>query len=180
MQKLIRLLLAAAVIGIVFLIWWVLFPSPERVIRKRLKNLAEIVSFESDEGSISKAFKAQKLTDYFPLEVEINVDLPGFPEQSIAGRDELMRGLLAAQSRLSGLNVHFPDMNVKLSEDKLSAVANVTARVNFSGDSNFNNVVELDITFQKVEGRWLIIRIATVKTLSLNVKSALAFASHEP
>ncbi len=178
MQKFIRLLLAAAVVALAIWGWWVLFPSPERAIRSRLKNLAEIVSFDAKEGTISKGYKAQKLTDYFPVEVEITIDVRGYPAQNVTGRDELMRGLLYAQSRLNGLKVQFMDMNVKLADDKLSAVVNLTAQADFAGDHDLN-VQELNFTLKKVEGRWLITKIETVKTLSLNCQPAPALACHE-
>ena len=101
------------------------------------------------------------------MDVEITVDVHGYPAQNVTGRDELIRGLLFAQSRLSGLKVQFMDMNVKLAEDKLSAVVNLTAQVDLAGERDLN-VQELNFTLKKVEGRWLITKIETVKTLSLN------------
>ncbi|HLP75765.1 MAG TPA: hypothetical protein VK327_02525 [Candidatus Paceibacterota bacterium] len=178
MQKFIRILFAAALIALVIWLCWTLFPSPERIIRSRLKNLAKIVSFEPGEGGISKAFKAQKLTDYFTVDAEAYVDVRGFPAQTVTGRDELMRGLMVAQSRLNGLKVEFMDINVKLADDKQSAVANLTAQANFTGDHDFN-LLELNFTFKKIENRWVITRVETVKTLSLNLRPPAPALRHE-
>ena len=165
MQKSFRILLAAALIALGIWGWRVLFPSPENIIRSQLKSLAKIVSFKPNEGNISKAYGAQKLTDYFTPEVDINLNAPGYPQLAITARQELIQGLLWAQSNLSSLKVDFLDVNVTLDPDKQGAMANLTAKVIIGKSSDFN-VQELNITFKKIEKRWLIYRVVTVKTLS--------------
>lgn len=178
MQKFIRILFAAAAIALAVWVWWTFFPSPERAVRTRLKNLAKIVSFEAGEGTISKGYKAQKLTDFFPVDVEINIDIRGYPPQNITGRDEIMRGVLFAQSQFRALKVVFPDINVKVGADKQSAVANLTVEVTF-GSERDSILQELNVTLKKVEGRWLIFKIETVKTLSQSGSEPTPMASHE-
>ena len=173
MQKLVRILVIAALIGAAIWGWWVLFPSPERAIRSQLKGLSETVSFDAKEGTIPKGFKAQKLLDYFTVDVEASVNVREYPAHTFNGRDELMQALLYAQSNLKGLQVKFLDINVTLGPDKQTAVAYLTAQATIPGDRDFN-LLELNVSLKKVEGKWMIYKIETVKTLShLNRPSEL-------
>jgi hypothetical protein len=165
MQKLVRIFLGLALIAAVVGGWWVLFPSPERVIRKQLKGLSETVSFDGKDGTIVKGFKAQKLLDYLTADVQIDVNVREYPAHTFTGRDEVMQALLFAQSNLKGLQVKFLDVNVTLGADKQTAVANLTAQANIAGDRDFN-IQELNFSLKKVDGKWMIYKIETVKTLS--------------
>ncbi|HEU5123773.1 MAG TPA: hypothetical protein VFW05_06885 [Verrucomicrobiae bacterium] len=165
MQKLVRGLAVAALIILGIWVWRILFPSPEHVIRKLVGDLAETVSFDSKDGNISKAYKVSKLQDFFTVDVEIAVDVPGYPPHTFTGRDEITQALMAGQQRFRGLKVEFPDVNVKVSADKESAVVNLTAQANIAGDRDFG-IMEFNFLLKKIEGKWKIYRIETVKTLS--------------
>jgi hypothetical protein len=52
MKIVFRLVLAAALLAFGVWLWFVLFPSPEKVIRKRLTGLAHTASFSSNEGNL--------------------------------------------------------------------------------------------------------------------------------
>jgi len=60
--------------------------------------------------------------------------------------------------------VKFPDADVTLLSDKLSAVADVTVDAAVSGERDAI-VQELKISFQKTEDGWLITRLETVRPL---------------
>ena len=166
MQKFIRTLAAAALIVLGIWVWRILFPSPEHVIRSLVGDVAETVSFDSRDGNISKAYKVSKLQDFFTVDVEIAVDAPGYRPHTFTGREEITQALMAAQQHFRGLKVEFPDVNVKVSADKESAVVNLTAQANITGDRDFG-IMEFNFLLKKIEGKWKIYRIETVKTLSL-------------
>ena len=63
------------------------------------------------------------------------------------------------------MKVEFPDVNVTVGPDKLSAVADVAVKVQAAGEKDFY-VQEMKLTFQKIGGDWLITRVETVRTLS--------------
>jgi hypothetical protein len=52
MKIVFRLVLAVALLAFGVWLWFVLFPSPEKVIRKRLTGLAHTASFSSNEGNL--------------------------------------------------------------------------------------------------------------------------------
>jgi hypothetical protein len=67
MQKSLRFLFAAALIALGVWGWRILFPSPEKIIRARLTELAATLSFEPGEGTIVQAYNAQKLKEFFRI-----------------------------------------------------------------------------------------------------------------
>jgi hypothetical protein len=65
MKIFLRLILCAAVISLCVWLWTVFFPAPEKVIRHRLAKLAEDVSFESDQGSLSRLAGGESVAGFF-------------------------------------------------------------------------------------------------------------------
>jgi len=166
MQKSIRIIALAALIALGIWGWRMLFPSPERVIKSRLASLAETISFNSNEGNISKIYKADRVGDFFTLDVEVTIDVRGYAmSHTINGKTEIKQALLAAHSAGRSMKVEFLDINVVVQPDKETAVANLTAQATISGERDFV-IQELNLTLKKVEGKWLISKIETVKTLS--------------
>jgi hypothetical protein len=165
MKRVGQVVLVAAAIALGFWLWNHFFPSPEKVIRSRLQALAETVSFKAGEGNISKIYNFQKLPDYFTPDVTVIAEVRGYPSISVDGRDDLVQVMMATRQTLSWLNVQLVDINVTLSEDKQTAVANFTAKATASNQPDLF-VQEFNFMLRKVDGRWLIYRIETVKTLS--------------
>lgn len=165
MQKSLRLLAAAALIGLGIWGWFILFPGPEKVIRSRLNNLARTLSFEPKDGTIARGYSAQKAAGFFTTDVEINVDGRGLEPLHFSGRDEIQQAALGAARLLRGLKVEFLDINLALGPDKLTAKANLTGKWTLAGDRDFN-VLEFNFLLKKVDGVWLIYRVDSVKTLS--------------
>jgi len=163
-RRVLRLGLLSAVSALAFWAWLVLFPSPERIIRNRLAHIARLVSFAPNEGPLAKLGNSQKLVGFCATDIEIAIDPPGRSTQTFKGRDELMQAIMGARTMLSALKVQFVDIRVALEEDKQSAVARLTAKVDLPGE-NVPEVQELKIIFQKVGRDWLITRAETVKTL---------------
>ena len=154
----------AAVISAGVLLWTVLLPSPEKVIRKQLAELARVASFSGNQGSLAVISGAQKLAGFFSTNVEVNLNLPGHA-QILNGRDEVMQAAAGARTLLDGLQVKFPDVNVTVAPDKQSANADLTVEARAAGD---RGVIwqEMKFTFQKTGGKWLISRVETVRTLT--------------
>ena len=55
MEKSFRIVVVVALIAAGIWAWRALFPSPEKVIRSRLKNLAATASFEPEDGTLPAA-----------------------------------------------------------------------------------------------------------------------------
>ena len=175
MQKSLRLILVAAVIGLAIWGWRVLVPSPEHAIRSRLLALAKTACFSSGDGTMLRAYKAQALPDFFTPDATVSLEMRGYESYLLQGRSDLQAAALAAMQHVSGLRVEFLDINVTLAPDRQSAVANLTCRATRTGERDFI-VQEFDFHMKKVGRDWLIERVDSVKTLSAESKFSLSFA----
>ena len=163
----VRIVLIAVLAGLGFWGWRALFPSPEQVIRKRLTALAQAASFSGKEGTLARLAGAQAVTTFCTPDVEITVDVPGFSRHTFEGNDELLQAVAGARSTGRGFSVQFLDIIVTVAPDQNSATAELTAKGVLSGEKDLY-IQELKFCLRKVEGKWLIFRAETVKTVSAN------------
>jgi hypothetical protein len=165
MKIVFRFILLAALAALGVWLWLVLFPGPEKIIRKRLTELARTASFSSGESDLARLAAAQSMAGFFATNGEINIDAPGRVQHTFIGRDEIKQAVLVVRSTLGGLKVQFPDIKITVAPDKQSAVADLTVEANVAGDRD-SIVQETKFTFQQTDGQWLIARVETVPTLS--------------
>ena len=159
-----RLVLAAAAAGLVFWLWTVLFPSPEKIVLNKISKLAAIATVSAGDGNLIRAAKVSNLIGYFSTDAEIHYDVPDGGAHMLNGRDEIRQAAAAGFMQLSSIKVQFFDAAARVSPDKQSAVVTCTARVH-AGNSRDFGIQELRFQFKKIDGDWLITRAETVKTL---------------
>jgi len=165
MKIVFRILLLAALAALGVWLWMVLFPSPEKAIRKRFAELARAASFSPGQGDLARLAAARSLAGFFGANIEMNVDLAGHVQNSPMSREEITQAVLLASSGTGSLRVKFPDLNVTVAPDGQSAVVGLTIELNLSGERD-PVVQEMKFTLQKTDGQWLITRVQTVHTLS--------------
>jgi hypothetical protein len=165
MKWAVRVVVTGLLVAGAFWAWRVFFPNPEEVIRKQLHELAKAASTSSGEGLLAKAWNANSLAEYFTVDVEITLDVPGM-QHSINGRGELMQAVAGARTEARSLKVTFPDIRVMVAPDGASAVVNLTAQGEVSGQKEIY-IAELRLRMIKIKRDWLIQQVETVKTLSL-------------
>ena len=159
------LLLVAGLAGLGLWAWRYFFPNPEQVIRSGLRRMAQLASFRANEGPLAKLGNAPELASLFTGTVEVKVDLPGHGPMRVAGRDELMKSLLAIRQRVSALRVDFLDVNVQFEAGGDTAIANLTLKAAVPGERDFA-VEEFNFHLRRSGRRWLVELVETVKTLS--------------
>jgi hypothetical protein len=160
-------LVALAAVGV--WLWTIFFPSPEKIIRKRMVKLAQDVSFSQDENNLIKIAEAQNVPGFFSSNVEVNITIPGHEQQTMTGRDEIRTAALASRQAATDLDVKFPDVSVTVAPDRNSATADVTMDATMDATISGERdaiIQELNITFQKTDGQWLISRVETVQAVS--------------
>jgi hypothetical protein len=158
--------LLAVVIATGVWLWTILFPSPEKIIRRQLAEIARDASFNSDENPLIGIAHAQKLAGFFSPDVTVKLDAPLNLQRTFESREEIAQADLGARSSLGGgLKIEFLDVNVTLAPDKQSAVADLTARVKINGNSD-PIVQEIKFTFKKTDSQWLITRVETIRPFS--------------
>lgn len=160
----IRIVLIGALVGIGIWGWNILYPSPEKVIRKQLGELAKAASFSSKEGLVAKAWNASKLGEFFTPDVQVTVTVYG-TQHTLSARDEVLQAAVSARSALRGLSIEFPDIKVTVAPDGASAVVFLTAKGKVPGERDFY-LQELRMRLIKVKRDWLINQVETTKTLS--------------
>jgi hypothetical protein len=165
MKNIFRIVLAIVLVALGVWLWTVLFPSPEKVIRKRINKVAELMTFNSNEGQIARLANLQQLGGIMARDIEIFVDVQGRQLMALNGRDEVLPAVAAARAQLPGLKVQFLDLGITLSPDKTGATVCLTGQARVPGERDFF-VQELKFILRKIEGKWLIIRIETVRTLT--------------
>jgi len=165
MKRIIQIVLAVLMIGLAVWGWMALHPSPEKVIRSRLNDLAKALSFNSGSGTLAKAYNAQKASEFFTTDVEVEINLTGIDPISLHGRDEVLQVAMAARSRLTSMKIEFPDMNVTLAPDGQTAKVNLTGKGTIPGERDIS-AQEFNFNLKKVNGKWLIYHVETVRTLS--------------
>jgi hypothetical protein len=144
--------------------WRVLHPGSEKIIRKRLEEMARTASVEGNEGQIARLAKAQSLANYFTPDVEIAIDMPEYHVQTIEGRDELMQAAVAARSRGNALKIELVDVSVAIAPDGVSAEAHFTGKAKIASERSIQ-AQEIRARLVKMDGNWLIRRVETVRTL---------------
>jgi len=165
MKIIYRLVLLVVLVAAGVWLWTILFPGPEKIIRKRLAQAASEASFNSGENPLISAARAENLASRFGTNVEININVPEYGRQEFVGRAEIAHVAAGVHMRLSSLKVEFPDVSVTVAPDKQSAIADVAMQVQAAGEKDFN-VQEMKFTFQKIGGDWLITRVETVRAPS--------------
>jgi hypothetical protein len=165
MKRVIQIVLALAVIGLAVWGWMALHPSPEKAIRSRLNDLATTLSFKPNSGRLAQAYNAEKVSEFFTPDVEVEVNLTGVDPVSLRGRDEVMRIAMAARARLTSMKVEFLDLNIMIDPDGQSAKVNLTGKGIVSGERDIS-AQEFNFKLKKVDGKWLIYHVETVRTLS--------------
>ena len=158
----IRVGLLVALGVVAFWLWRILVPTQEEIIRKRLLQIAQVASFSGKESPLAKLGNAQQLANFCAPDAEIAVEIPGHT-QTITGQEEIRQAALGARTAVSSVRIEFLDVNVAIDLGKQSAVAHLTAKGRVQGEQV---VQEMKFIFRKIEGKWLIQRVETVKTLS--------------
>ena len=164
MRKFFKLLWVALAVGLGIWLWGALFPSPEKVVRTRLKEIEELVSFPPNEKPFTALTAVQQLCARLSPHVEVEMDAPGMGQHKLRGREEVRYQAGLFRSQVNGAKVEFLDVNVAVASDKQSAETSLTvkARVSSEPDTIYQ---EMKLTFRKLDGKWLLARAETVKTL---------------
>lgn len=164
MKIFIRLFLLVAAVALGWWLWTVFFPSPEKVVLKRMQSLAELLTFKSDISTIGRATRASEFIGYFSVDTEIVVNVPEVGSHTLSGRDEVRETANGGFATVTSLTLAFLDTTVKIGPDKQTADVSCTLKATVGNEKDFG-VQEMHFKWKKIEGTWQITRAETVKTL---------------
>jgi hypothetical protein len=165
LSKVARVVIAVAASAAVVWVGLLLFPSEERQIRGRLRELALAASLEGTETEMVRLTKAAQVSKYFAQDVVVDL---GEPYPPIEGRDSLVA--MAARAGPPGgvLQIEFVDVEVTVDADARTARVSLTAKATGRAPAGGRDPVdarELSLTLRKADGPWVISRIDVLRTL---------------
>ncbi|HUC85449.1 MAG TPA: nuclear transport factor 2 family protein [Candidatus Acidoferrales bacterium] len=164
MTAAVRIALVAGLAGLCFWLWTVLFPSPQKIVLKRIASLAAVATVNPGDGALTRANKVSNLIGYFSTDAEISYDIAGVGARTLSGRDEIREAAAAGFASVASLNVQFRDATAQVGPGQQTAEVVCTANVR-ANDGKDLGVQELCFHFRKIDGDWLITRAESVKTL---------------
>lgn len=153
-------LVAAA--GIFIFFWF--FTGDEMKIKKQLKNLAELVSKDSDEHPLMAAASARKIGNMFTEICMIKI-----PSHSISRtykRENIPAYVMASRSRYSEISLKFHDIQIGFPDESIARIA-FTAYVEamwVSGEP-IREVSEFVCRMEKIEKDWFFNQIEAISVL---------------
>ena len=142
------------------------FPSDEKIIRTTFEKVAAAASIKPGDGTFAKLGAVNELLSYFAPDVSISLE--GVPSEAreIEGLGPLRELALAARANLRAADVSFTDVYVEIDSGAETATARMIGRAQLSGtDSPWYQ--ELKVTLRKVDGKWKIARVGSVKGLTM-------------
>ena len=146
-----RLILFAGLVALGWWFWGVCFPSPEKVVLKKMASLADTLTFGSDASNITRATKASSFIGYFSVDAQILVDVPELGSHTLNGRDEIRETGNGGFAGLPSLKVSFLDTTAKVGPDKQTADVSCTVRVVVGNNTKDFGVEEMHFRFKKID-----------------------------
>lgn len=160
-----RLAVAAIALTALWFGWRWLFPNDEAQIRAVLERIADAVgSGAAEEGEVGRIARAASIRG--ELDPQISVDA-GPPFTRLSGRDTLIGTVARVNSTVRDLEVQFEDVQVSVAPDRTTAKVYLTAEAHFNDQRGGRGIEarELDVTFRRLEGDWVVSEVALVRTL---------------
>lgn len=164
MKLALRVILFALGIGLCVWMWIHFHPTPQEAIRRRLVNLAKAASFEKTQGNAAAALNAQGFSEFFGREVTLNMEPKVLFPESVE-RSEIAQMGFRMRTEFSSLDVKLLDPIITVGADKKSAIVELTINAGTPTDRHLL-VQEVKFTMKEVDGKWLIIRVETIRTLN--------------
>ncbi len=159
--------IAAAVLGILFVVWLVYPKSEEDLIRQRLHELAHIVSTTKQKEDTARLIHIAGLKQFFTEDVTVEVN----PEiRKVEGRVNLLKMAHFALQQQASLTVAFKDISVTHNDGTQHTHVNTTVFVSGVQSHKARSVdaQELEMDLVKTEGEWIIQAVRPVRALELD------------
>ncbi len=159
--------IAAAVIGILIVVWLVYPKSEEDRIRQRLDELAYVVSTTNQQRDAARLIHIAGLKQYFTEDVTVEVK----PDiRKVKGRSNLLKMAHFALQQEPDLTVAFEDMTVTRDSGMQLALVNTTVIVTGVQNQQARSLDarELEMDLVKTDGEWVIKAVRPVEVIKLD------------
>ena len=166
MKKILNIAAIVALLLVGVWIYRILFPSDEKLIRRLLAEVSETAAVKANENPIFKIASANKLVGFFSPDAVLKLEVAGVDTRTLDTPDDLRQAVTAARASLQEAKFQLREVLVDVGPDSQSASAQLVAvaYLNGSGDPL---VQELKMQLKKIDCRWKISRVETVRTLGM-------------
>jgi ketosteroid isomerase-like protein len=161
-----RFLAIALVLALGIWTFRTLFPGDEKLIRKLLAEVAQSAEVKPNENPLFKLAGGNKLVGFFSADAVLKVDVTGADFRTIRGRDDLLQAVTAARAGLQEAKFRLHEVHVAVGSDKQSATAQLVASAYINGSSD-PIAQELKMRLGKIDRRWRILQVETVRDLGM-------------
>jgi hypothetical protein len=153
-----------AVVAVAWLGWGWMFPDDEAQIREVLDRIAEGVSGGSSEGEVGRLARAASLRNDFDPDIVVDA---GAPFARLKGRDAVIGTAARLSGSMRNLEITFADVEIQVSADRAQAHAAMTAEARFDEGAGGRGIDarELDVSFRRLDGRWVVSEVALIRAL---------------
>ena len=155
------------ILGLILLLGvgiWFMIPDEEAIVRRTLTRLAATVSFPLNESPLLRLANASRLRDFLEAGVEVQFEYERVGTRIVQGRAEVVQFATVARETLKQARFQLLDITVKIDPEGTAATAYMTLLADVSGEKNAISQ-ELKVTLKKIEGKWLVARVETLRTL---------------
>lgn len=154
MVKLKYIVIAVLVCAAVVYAALYLFESEESRIKKRFKELAEVISKDAEEETLALTMKTGRLRDL--LAPKCAVDYPARSIDRTYSSKEISQILTRVLMQYSECSTDFVDIHIEISgETEASAVFTAKLRGKLPSGDRVEDVHEVESELEKIEGEWV-------------------------
>jgi hypothetical protein len=149
-------------VSLVSLVWW--WTSDERVITRRLADLADTLSVQENRGDLETVTRIARLRTFFAPDVRISVG-----PRTVVSRDALLALLSRWTPPPGGVTVRFVDVTVAVADAERTADVSLTAIVSGRAPATGEETVdamEAAVGMSDAGGEWVITSVESRETLN--------------
>jgi hypothetical protein len=157
------------VIGLSVAAIWIgyrsLVPDDDAQIRDVLDRIAAAASDgDAADSEVSRLARAASVRG--ELDPDVTVDA-GPPFQPMKGRDAIVGTIARVRGTVSDLDLAFDDVEITIDPVRTTARVYLTAEARYRDGSGARvfDARELDVTFRRLDGGWVVSQVALVRTL---------------
>ncbi|MEZ5541787.1 MAG: nuclear transport factor 2 family protein [Pseudomonadota bacterium] len=137
--------------------WLLLRDSEQQRVLERLEQVRALASFDAPESALAQLNRARRLGAMFTAQTRYDLTTLDYGVTEIASREELIRRIAAARSRLSALELTLLAPVVQIEGDRATVELTGTALgTRRDGDGRFMDVHRVEIALVRQDGAWLV------------------------
>ena len=154
--KTVLALIVLVVLCVISILWNVDWDA--RAIDKQLNELAELVEKSEPESSFEAVGRSRRVGGFFTDDCEIEY-LP--QRSSVTGADSMRAAFMSVRSSIETASVRLSQhtITVDAEADRAESTVRAVAKVATRGGDAWRDTVRYGISWEKVEGDWLIRQI---------------------